>query len=86
MLPEKMRNDFLLQSSNNFFRDMPYFCYLSTKTKIQLSDKMSQQIAVPGEYLTQKCFKLLKIYIMRKGKIGLAYRKKGAKLNGTILE
>lgn len=23
---------------------------------------------------------------MRKGKIGLAYRKKGAKLNGTILE
>ncbi len=40
----------------------------------------------PNEYITHKKRGLIKIWILRKGKIGLAYKKKGSKLNGTIID
>lgn len=86
MLPSQMREEFLEQSSNNFFKCMPFFCFLSTKTKIVLSEKMKLEVAAPGEYLTHKRYGLDRITVMRRGKIGLAYRKKGSKLNGTLVD
>jgi hypothetical protein len=85
-LPSQMREEFLEQSSTNFFKCMPFFCFLSTKTKIVLSEKMKLEVAAPGEYLTHKRYGLERITIMRRGKIGLAYRKKGSKLNGTLVD
>jgi hypothetical protein len=40
----------------------------------------------PNEYLTHKKLGLKKIIILRKGVVGLAYRKKGSSLNGRIVD
>lgn len=44
------------------------------------------EVLSPNEYITHKRKGLTKICVLRKGVVGLAYKKTGSCLNGTVLD
>jgi hypothetical protein len=85
MLPSQMKEEFIEQSSKNFCAKLPFFFMLECETKKRVCESLTMEVVAPNEYLTHKRQGLKKIVILRKGIIGLAYRKKGSQLNGKIV-
>lgn len=59
---------------------------LEPDTKRLAMSKLKLEVISPNEYITHKKLGLTKIWILRKGTLGLAYKRKGSRLNGTVLE
>lgn len=81
-----MREEFLEQRSRNFCLSIPFLYLLETETKILITEKFKIEAISPGEYITHKKYGLRKIYLLRRGTVGFAYKKKGSKLNGSIVD
>jgi hypothetical protein len=65
---------------------MPIISLLRTHTKRLLIERLNYEILSPGEYITHKRMGMEKVYFLRMGTVGLAYKKRGANLNGLVLD
>ena len=85
-MPTHIQEDFASQSSHNFFAPLPFFFLITKPTKRMIYEKLKLEVLSPKQYITHKRMGLTKIFILRMGEAGFAYKKAGSSLNGTILD
>jgi hypothetical protein len=85
-LPENLRAEYLDQNSQTFFKKMPFFSILRMPSKKLLAENFILEINSPGQYITHKKEGMQKVNILRMGTVGLAYKKRNAKMNGLVLD
>ena len=85
-LPEQMREDFLNQSSNNFFKHLPFFWMLKSDTKTAVVKVAHLSIMAPKERITHSTMGLSNISILITGKVALTFKKPYSVLNGIAVE
>ena len=85
-LPEQMREEFQSQSSQRFFKHVPFFWMLRGDTKVSLLAHSSFLIMAPKEYVSHKVKGLMNITILVQGQVALTFKKPYSPLNGVPVE
>lgn len=68
------------------FPDLPFFKNLQKNTLVNFTEKFKGKVFYPGEYLMKLEEGNDSIMILKTGTVGLAYKKYGSYLNGTIVQ
>lgn len=81
-LPSNLRKGFIEEFYANIFYDLPFFANLREETIRLFSEAIQKKFFYPGKIMerTEPI-----IYILEKGEIGLAYKRKASKMNGKIV-
>lgn len=76
----------MIEANKVLFPDLPFFKNLQKNTLIKFTEKFSGKVYYPGEFLMRLEEANDSIMILKSGKVGLAYKKYGSYLNGTIVQ
>jgi hypothetical protein len=84
-IPEQLKIEYFNEVNQMIFKNLPFFRHLRIETMNMLANAFKSSVVYPSEYLIKNKFGKDHIFILKKGKLGLAYQKIGASINGTIV-
>jgi hypothetical protein len=84
-LPKYLKYDFLKETNKSVFNQLPFFMFTMEKTIYNLARNIEMRMSHPEEVIrnTTDDFHL---WILKSGEVGLAYCRRGADVNGQIID